>query len=74
MASELCLQVERKTWDVEKQKYKLENQQLMERLEATNRLVVKVPHWHTRVTFTMRNRCHVCCYLEIVAGDRVTEL
>jgi hypothetical protein len=36
------VQVERKTWEVEKQKYKLENQQLMERLEATNRLVVKV--------------------------------
>ena len=38
----LHVQVERKTWEVEKQKYKLENQQLMERLEATNRLVVKV--------------------------------
>jgi len=54
VASELCLQVERKTWDVEKQKYKLENQQLMERLEATNRLVVKV----TAAACASTHKCH----------------
>ena len=30
------------SWEVEKLRYKTENQQLMERLEATNRLYIKV--------------------------------
>lgn len=52
----LRMQVERKTWEVEKQKYKLENQQLMERLEATNRLVVKVrKHRHLDMHASLLN-------------------